>query len=472
MATIKIFNNKRGNLVAKVQIYAKDIKTGQHKLTSKTLHNDQKLTEAKFRKQVERFALDFETEARDAYENSVEQLKNKVLPFSKLADEYIANAKKNLSQNYYEKLAETVKKFNAYLTSVHLDKVPISEIKTRDVQMFLNSFTTYNRNSSRVKLKQPLPDNINYRLIDREGILNKGSAYKLRCRNGSIPKENALRLCEFCQLSFNEYFDEVTTTKSYSVETIKGYRRRLIIIFNEAVRYEWMTKNPVCSTKIGAGNNNTTLKTVSKKEVYTYNEVQQFLAALDMLDESKINKKITLKTMLLTGIRKGEMSGLKWCDIDFENQIIKIQRNRLYSHQVGTYEKSPKTKTSERNIPIPDSLMKDLLEYYEWFKDADKNFENELDKYYIASTITREPAPTGAPYYWLSDFLQKNNLRHLGCHGLRHTYCSLLLSKNIPIQTVSKYMGHSDSTITLKVYSHFIPDTQERVLNVLNNLII
>ena len=50
MATIKIFNNKRGNLVAKVQIYAKDIKTGQHKLTSKTLHNDQKLTEAKFRK--------------------------------------------------------------------------------------------------------------------------------------------------------------------------------------------------------------------------------------------------------------------------------------------------------------------------------------------------------------------------------------------------------------------------------------
>ena len=93
MATIKIFNNKRGNLVAKVQIYAKDIKTGQHKLTSKTLHNDQKLTEAKFRKQVEKFALDFETEARDAYENSVEQLKNKVLPFLKLADEYIANAK-------------------------------------------------------------------------------------------------------------------------------------------------------------------------------------------------------------------------------------------------------------------------------------------------------------------------------------------------------------------------------------------
>lgn len=49
-------------------------------------------------------------------------------------------------------------------------------------------------------------------------------------------------------------------------------------------------------------------------------------------------------------------------------------------------------------------------------------------------------------------------------------YCSLLLAQNVPIQTVSKYMGHSDSTVTLKVYSHFIPDTQEKVVFALNNL--
>ena len=49
-------------------------------------------------------------------------------------------------------------------------------------------------------------------------------------------------------------------------------------------------------------------------------------------------------------------------------------------------------------------------------------------------------------------------------------YCSLLLSQNVPIQTVSKYMGHSDSTVTLEVYSHFIPDTQEKVVFALNNI--
>ena len=60
--------------------------------------------------------------------------------------------------------------------------------------------------------------------------------------------------------------------------------------------------------------------------------------------------------------------------------------------------------------------------------------------------------------------------RQITCHGLRHTYCSLLLAQNVPIQTVSKYMGHSDSTVTLKVYSHFIPDTQGIAVNALNRL--
>ncbi len=61
-------------------------------------------------------------------------------------------------------------------------------------------------------------------------------------------------------------------------------------------------------------------------------------------------------------------------------------------------------------------------------------------------------------------------MKLVSCHRLRHTYCSLLLSQNVPIQTVSKYMGHSDSTVTLKVYSHFIPDTQDTALNALNNI--
>lgn len=114
-----------------------------------------------------------------------------------------------------------------------------------------------------------------------------------------------------------------------------------------------------------------------------------------------------------------------------------------------------KTKTLVRDIPLSDALIRDLKEYYEWFKMTDKDFDKRLDEYYISSTIYREVAAVDTPYRWLKKFLADHNFKHLGCHDLRHTYCSILLSQNVPIQTVSKYMGNSDSTITLKIYTHY-----------------
>ena len=123
------------------------------------------------------------------------------------------------------------------------------------------------------------------------------------------------------------------------------------------------------------------------------------------------------------------------------------------------------------HIPLPDSLIKDLKEYEEWFRIADPSFDFKLDQYYVASNIYRQPVSASTIGQWLTHYEKEWGAKKISCHGLRHTYCSLLLAKNVPIQTVSKYMGHSDSTITLKVYSHFIPDTAEQVVYALNNLI-
>ena len=101
-------------------------------------------------------------------------------------------------------------------------------------------------------------------------------------------------------------------------------------------------------------------------------------------------------------------------------------------------------------------------------KAADSNFYSRLDEYYLAVNIYREPLYPGVLRHWLKDIEKEHGLKQVTCHGLRHTYCSLLLSQNVPIQTVSKYMGHSDSTITLKVYSHFIPDTQDMAMEALS----
>ena len=135
------------------------------------------------------------------------------------------------------------------------------------------------------------------------------------------------------------------------------------------------------------------------------------------------------------------------------------------------YEKEPKTATSIRDIPMPDALISDLIMHMEWFRQADERFDERLDEYYLAVNIYRLPIFPHSVGQYLKRYEREWNMKKVTCHGLRHTYCSLLLSQNVPIQTVSKYMGHSDSTVTLKVYSHFIPDTQDTALNALNNIV-
>ena len=249
-----------------------------------------------------------------------------------------------------------------------------------------------------------------------------------------------------------------------------SYRRILRTLFNEAVRYEWITKNPVCSTKIGTSAGNITLRPVEEKEVFSFAETQEFIKMLNALPEELIYRKIPIKIMLLCGLRSAEINGLRWSDIDFDKGVINVNRNRLTSRERGIYEKEPKSKTSKRSVPMPAALIEDLRQYWKWFEIADTNFAKKLGQYYIASNIYRLPIYPHTLGTWLSAIEKKYGFKHVSCHGLRHTYCSILLSQNVPIQTVSRYMGHSDSTVTLQVYSHFIPDTQEKALTALDKL--
>ena len=86
----------------------------------------------------------------------------------------------------------------------------------------------------------------------RENVIDRCASYNLNKKRTNIAKETAETLCDRCRLDYDEYFETVDIEKPYPAETIKGYRHILRALFNEAVRYEWITKNPVCATKVGA----------------------------------------------------------------------------------------------------------------------------------------------------------------------------------------------------------------------------
>ena len=270
MAYFKITQNKKGELQAKIQVSGKDLSTGKSKVFTKRVYNTDELTEAKFRKQVEKTAIAFEEEVSRAYQDGKTQLRSKVLTFSELMQEWKANIKAGLSVNYYERAEKVEKIFGEFLEQNGLADKPISAITVRDVQRFLSSFTLSGYKSApKARLKKPLPKQMNFRLMARENVIDRCASYNLIKKGANIAKETAETLCDRCGLDYDEYFETIVIEKPYAAETIKGYRRILRALFNEAVRYEWIAKNPVCATKVGAE------KRSSHRE---YNQIQTGIA--------------------------------------------------------------------------------------------------------------------------------------------------------------------------------------------------
>ena len=172
MAYFKITPNKKGELQAKIQVSGKDLSTGKNKLFVKRVYNTDGLTEAKFRKQVEKLSIEFEEDVLKAYKEETTVLRSTVLTFSQLMQEWKATIKANLSINYYTHAERVEKLFTAFLKEHRLDDKPISAITVRDVQIFLNSFTQngYARKPT-VKMKKDFPKAVSFRELAREMLL-------------------------------------------------------------------------------------------------------------------------------------------------------------------------------------------------------------------------------------------------------------------------------------------------------------
>lgn len=176
----------------------------------------------------------------------------------------------------------------------------------------------------------------------------------------------------------------------------------------------------MCATKIGAGSSNTSLRAVPEKEVFSFKEAQEFLKMLDGLSDDIINQRVCLKILLYTGIRNAELHGLRWSDIDLDNNVLHVRRNRLYSQEFGIYEKEPKTKTSIRDIPMPSSLVDDL-----------KNTKTGLD---LQTTISMKSWMNTILPSGLTDSLCIHKLWDIGSQNLKQSMVlSMLLVTDLGI---------------------------------------
>ncbi|WDV44506.1 site-specific integrase [Clostridiaceae bacterium M8S5] len=176
--------------------------------------------------------------------------------------------------------------------------------------------------------------------------------------------------------------------------------------------------------------------------------IEDYCKIIDSLDLSKYNDYIfyvALQIVMELGLRRGEIAGLKWCDIDFNNNTIYVNNNLVYSHG-KTYYSTTKTRSSDRLLYISDNLKQILLKHKERL---------EIDCEFVMSW---ENGKILHPNYYTQKFsyiVKKIGfIKRLRFHDIRHTNATMLISQNENIKIIQARLGHSDISTTLNIYSH------------------
>ncbi len=143
------------------------------------------------------------------------------------------------------------------------------------------------------------------------------------------------------------------TGKPLAPKTIRHNLSLISDVFSYAVKMGVVADNPCMKVTIPKGE-------VKEKQIYTPAEVERFLT---LLNDEPLKYRTFFNLMIYSGFRRGEMLGLEWKDIDFENNVISIRRTSNYTAKKGVYTDTTKTKKSQRSLKFPQAIMDMLKEY-------------------------------------------------------------------------------------------------------------
>jgi integrase len=286
------------------------------------------------------------------------------------------------------------------------------------------------------------------------------------------------------QKVFNEMLTKGGKKKQgVSTSTVRSTRRYLSMAFEKAVQVGVISKNIIKATDpprqvkreiqpLTEEQASMLLKTAKEGE-YIYYGCKQRQKPDQSTEYLKAAAHTAVLLALNTGMRAGEVFGLKWSDVDFAKNTVKILRSLVASNH-GVHFEDPKTKGSRRKVPITNAVKKALQKFQkeqQWFANAlGDQFNNEENLIF--------PNSAGKPFnttdftarFFKRMILQAGLNREFCFHDLRHTHATLLLKQGVNIKVISERLGHSTIQMTLDTYSHLMPDMQQTAVKALEEL--
>lgn len=435
MATIK----KRGNSYL-IRCYDGYDQTGRQIERTMTWKIPDGMSEKKAEREARHQAELFEEKVRTG--QSAEK-KIKLADFCDLwIKDYAETQLRPKTVNRYRELLERIK---PALGSIYLDRLRPTHLTAfyRELAQ-VRKVSTY---TSQIDLRAYLKEHklTQVKLAEASGVCT--ATIRSIITGNAATEDTAKKIADALGIDVNKLFKPSGETETLSGQTILHYHRLISVILQTAVEWQYVPTNPAERVKSPK---------VNKQEAEFLDD-KQAIHLLELMQEQPIYYRTAVAVLLFTGMRRGELLGLQWDDIDFENQTINIQRSLQYLPDRGVFVDETKNKSSNRVIKVPATAIDSLKSYRTWqrlvFMRIGQPWSGGNQVFVTQNGAPMHPDTLTS---WFGSFIKTTDLPQIHVHSLRHTNATLQIANGVSVTTVAGNLGHSNANTTTKVYAHAI----------------
>lgn len=276
--------------------------------------------------------------------------------------------------------------------------------------------------------------------------------YRGMIENYLKPQLGEIRLQKLTARDIQQYYTWLMDEKELSPNTVIKHHNLLTNTLNAAERQEYITKNPMRAVSPPK-------KRQREAKFYTPEQ-------LGILLDKAVGTRLELPVFICAylGLRRGELCGLRWSDVDLEHKTITIENTRTQAGK-KEIEKGTKTASSTRTLYLPDTLcdmLKAAREHQQACRAEYKNAYDDND--YVVVMEDGRPFRPNYLSELFGKFLADNDLPKIVLHELRHTFASLSNQAGIPAYNIGKALGHSTPATTQKIYTHLLDQTHTQAV--------
>ena len=457
MANITKRANKDGSASYQIRVSAGYTTGGKQIVKRTTWKPDKNMTERQIEKELNRFAVDFESKVAcglSAYDGNIK--------FAEYADIWMQNAQ--IAPKTKETYGFLLARINQAIGHLKLQSIQAHHLESFYKNLKEGGVKTPGTHALSDKLDRIITD----RKIKRKDLAALASiapnAITVARRGGRISIESAEKISAALGMPVRHVFNLNETTSGLSDKTVLHHHRLISAILSKAKKERVITFNV-------AVEHATAPKLQKKEAVYLDDTQAQHIVDL-LLEEEDIRVKTSVLLLLYSGSRRGELCGLEWRDVDFENSVIHIKRASQYQKGNGIVEVPTKNESSVRTIKMPPWIFDLLKQYRTWWslqRVANGSKWQGTDKLFIQED--GKPINPETINFWLEKFIEKNNLPKFTPHSLRHTFCTLQIMAGVNIRTLQARSGHAQASTLTDIYSHAIKTADEIASEALDDML-